>query len=94
VVNDGVHALFLPWRGTPWPNEATGVEGARRADRRVDEIATFSHLGTDVRAQSRAWAFSSLRWTFDYAYRDFDWRLNSASEFTRKLNASQKVQKS
>ena len=31
MVNDVVHALFLPWRRTPWPNEAIGVEGARRA---------------------------------------------------------------
>jgi hypothetical protein len=38
--------------------------------------------------------FSSSRWTFDYAYCDFDLRLNSALEFTRKINASQKVQKS
>jgi hypothetical protein len=93
VVNDVVHALFLPWRRTPWPNEAIGVEGARRAMPRGRDC-DLSHLGTDVRAKAVPGAFSSLRWTFDYAYRDCDLRLNSALEFTRKINASQKVQKS
>lgn len=54
----------------------------------------LSHPRTDVRPKAVPGLFSSSRWTFDYAYCDFDLRLNSALEFTRKINASQKVQKS